>query len=381
MKRVFVAVAVMVTAALSGGFAHAAWLSADGSGSAQATATSVGGGNTPTASASGSSVTVSWAASTLAGGTAVSGYQVKRYAALGEALQTTGAGCSGTVTTLTCTETGVAVGSWKYSVTPIRDNWTGAESSKSSAVTVAPAVADTTAPTATITFAANGGVYNATAFNAGCSANPSNLCGTASDATGVQSVKVSILRSSSPSRYWNPTTSAFDSNSEILATATLGSALSTSTNWRLPIALSTDSDYTIRVQAEDTLGNKQTGSTSAATATFTYDNTAATVAIAQLKASAGNKNNAAKVTVSGTSSDVASPAQVTVVICKTSAFPCSAGDTLQTLTSGVGGGNGSWSVEATGLTAGTAVYARASHTDTAGNTGTSSVAGPETVLE
>lgn len=137
MKRIFAAIAVFVVAALGGAVARAAWLSPSGAGSAQATATSLGTGSTPTVSASGSTVTVSWTATANA-----NGYQIKRYNAL-DVAQTIGANCAGTITALTCTETGVAAGTWKYSITPLQSTWTGAESTRTSVVVttvVAPSI-------------------------------------------------------------------------------------------------------------------------------------------------------------------------------------------------------------------------------------------------
>jgi hypothetical protein len=120
--------------------ASAGW-TAQGSGSGSSKAKTMPGGNTPSASVSGRSVTVSWSASALAGGGAVDGYTVRRYSS-GGASQTIGANCTGTVTGLTCTERGVAAGTWKYSVAPVLGNWTGAESAQSPTVTVgAPALA------------------------------------------------------------------------------------------------------------------------------------------------------------------------------------------------------------------------------------------------
>jgi len=351
MKRAFVAVAVMVTATLSGGIAHAAWLSADGSGNALAKATSVGGGNTPTASASGSSVTVSWDASTLVGGAAVSGYEVKRYDAVTNALQTIGAGCFGTITALTCTETGVAVGTWKYSVTPIRDNWRGAESDKSNSVTVA--AADATAPTATITFPANGSNYNASEFTAGCGTAATNdLCGSASDTTGVQTVKVSIQQGSGD--YWNG--SSFASATEVFTNATLASPLGTSTTWSLPVTLSTKSSYTVRVQTVDTLTNTQAAGTYAATTTFNYVAT-----ITASLDSVGQGQNPNKVKASGTT-DLAHTTAFPVYLCLSSAAPCTSSNATATLSGSVGP-NGTWTTGNSNALSNGTYQARVSYTD------------------
>jgi hypothetical protein len=118
------------------GLAFAIWSPNFASAGGNSKAQSMPSGNTPTVSAAGSSVTVSWTQSTLATGTAVAGYVVQRYDASTNALQTIGAGCSGTVSALTCTETSVPTGSWKYTVTPKQNSWTGAESAKSGTVTI-----------------------------------------------------------------------------------------------------------------------------------------------------------------------------------------------------------------------------------------------------
>jgi hypothetical protein len=94
------------------------------------------GGNTPTASASLANVTVSWSVSRFASGQSVPGYVVKRYNAVTNALSTTLAGCSGTVTATSCTENGVPTGTWKYTVTPAAGSWCGVESAQSATVIV-----------------------------------------------------------------------------------------------------------------------------------------------------------------------------------------------------------------------------------------------------
>jgi hypothetical protein len=104
-----------------------------GAGNGYSKANALSSGATPTAGVSGRNVTVSWAAS---GGTVpVAGYTVKRYDTGGLA-QTVGSACSGTVSGLTCTEAAVPAGQWRYSVTPVNNNWRGSESAQSTAVTV-----------------------------------------------------------------------------------------------------------------------------------------------------------------------------------------------------------------------------------------------------
>jgi hypothetical protein len=113
---------------------------------AAATATSAGGaaatvvnqGATPsaTATSNGREVVVGWGASTLANGVAVDGYLVWRYPAAG-GLPEILPGCGGTIAALTCTESAVPPGSWRYTVTPVKGaNWRGAESASSGTVTV-----------------------------------------------------------------------------------------------------------------------------------------------------------------------------------------------------------------------------------------------------
>jgi hypothetical protein len=137
MRRavVLTSLLVLAVAAVAPGAAWASW-SSSGSGSATAKAQVMPTGSTPTVSVSNRNVTVSWGASTLPGGAAVGGYTVKRYDASTDALQTIGASCTGTIAALTCTETAVAPGSWRYTVTPVKQNWVGGESAKSSTATV-----------------------------------------------------------------------------------------------------------------------------------------------------------------------------------------------------------------------------------------------------
>jgi hypothetical protein len=139
--------AIAVVAAASPAAASAAW-SGTGSVAGQVQAATMPGGSAPTVSAIGHTVAVSWSAGTVAG-QSVTGYTVKRYNPTGVA-QTVGAGCSGTLTGLSCTESSVPSGTWTYTVTPSLASWQGAESPASAAVTVlAPGLSITSSTTVT----------------------------------------------------------------------------------------------------------------------------------------------------------------------------------------------------------------------------------------
>ena len=116
------------------GVALASWVEA-GSGSASAGAVDMPAGPTPVVNATGRTVNVSWATARFPDTTAVSAYLVTRYDT-GGVVQSIGAGCSGEITALTCTESSVPAGSWVYTVTAKQGGWTGPESDESSPVTV-----------------------------------------------------------------------------------------------------------------------------------------------------------------------------------------------------------------------------------------------------
>ena len=121
-------------AAVSATAAAAAW-QPTGAGAGAAHARTLPTGNTPSASVSSHDVTLTWTASTFAGGGAVPGYVIARYDALGNA-QTVGASCSGIVSAVTCTESAVPIGTWQYTVTPAAGAWRGTEGPKSALVVV-----------------------------------------------------------------------------------------------------------------------------------------------------------------------------------------------------------------------------------------------------
>jgi hypothetical protein len=138
MRRVltFAVVAfLLLSASTAWGYWSASSLAGGGGAAAAST---VNPGATPTATVVGRAITVSWAASTLANGQAVTGYLVKRYDASTLAPQAVLTGCAGTITATSCVENGVPAGQWAYSVTPLFDtNWQGPQSVRSIAATVA----------------------------------------------------------------------------------------------------------------------------------------------------------------------------------------------------------------------------------------------------
>ncbi len=122
---------------VAGAAAWAYWSAPATVGSAgRSTAATINAGVAPAAlKNSASVVTVSWSAVTLSNGTPVDGYRIKRYDSGTLAAQTLTTGCTGTQTTLTCTELSVPQGSWRYSVIPVLGtNWVGAESGLSNTV-------------------------------------------------------------------------------------------------------------------------------------------------------------------------------------------------------------------------------------------------------
>lgn len=127
---VIVACALALAAPAAG-----AW-SAGGNGSGAAAARTMPPGNTPSGTAGMGSVALSWTASTFAGGTPVPGYVIRRFDSVTQAEATVLASCAGIVSGTSCTESGVPLGSWKYTVTPAAGVWRGTQSAQSAAVVV-----------------------------------------------------------------------------------------------------------------------------------------------------------------------------------------------------------------------------------------------------
>lgn len=221
----------------------------------RAAATTMPPGNQPTATVTtptGASVELTWAASV--GEAPVAGYEVRAYDAATGTPRSVGASCDGIVAGTTCTEDDTPDGSWRYSVTPHQQGWTGDESPLSD-----PVMVDTTPPTVTVTFPVAGGTYGDAAWDDGCA---STICGTATDVgSSVASVEVSTRQGSG--NYWDGT--SFASASEVLVPA------SGTTSWSLPFPADNfpaEGSYTVRAVSTDFAGNTVSTST-----TFTIDRT------------------------------------------------------------------------------------------------------------
>ena len=188
----FLAALAVFSLAASGVSAY--WSAGSGTGgNGTALATTVGAGAMPTATAAGTTVNLSWAASTLANGSSVSGYVVKRYNATTLVAQTILTSCTGVIATTSCTESSVPTGQWRYSITPVvGTNWTGAESPLS-AVTYT----DPTAPVNNLSLSnITGGaaISGATAYYRGIAAGSFTITNALTDAdSGPASSSTSAL--------------------------------------------------------------------------------------------------------------------------------------------------------------------------------------------
>lgn len=133
------------------GISQAYWGSTDSSNFAAAAADTLPQGATPTLTATGDTVAVGFTRATTTGGRDVTSYAVSRYASAGASTPSATFVCpwpSGA--SLSCSESNVPGGTWYYADTPqiAGSLWSGGESLRT-AVTVA--LADTTAPTVSVT--------------------------------------------------------------------------------------------------------------------------------------------------------------------------------------------------------------------------------------
>lgn len=127
--------------------AGASWSVDDDAGFATARSMVMPTGPAASASVAVDDVTVSWPAVTLPGGSAVEGYIVTRYTS-GGAPVVPNSSCQGIITTTSCTEFDLSVGTWTYGVKAVKASWSGIEGARSGSVTTV--TPDTTAPAVTL---------------------------------------------------------------------------------------------------------------------------------------------------------------------------------------------------------------------------------------
>ena len=263
-RRFVLAVGVLLALAVSigsgGALAYWSELSATGA-SAVANAATVLQGSTPSATATGTNVTLSWGATTMSSGAAVSGYKITRYNASTLASSQALSGCSSVVTTTTCVESPVPQGIWLYTVTPLVGAfWTGPESAKSAAVTV-----DTVAPANVLsqsTSAGSSAVSGTTVYYRGVAAGSLALRNAVTDAvSGPASSATSAL---------SGTTSGWTHTPSVVTTPTGGPYTSSTFSWDA----GTTSSPTEVVTGKDAAGNQ-----AATTLTFVNDSTPPTATL------------------------------------------------------------------------------------------------------
>lgn len=128
-RRQRVAVALLALLAIPA--AAGAW-SASGAGAAATRANALAAGGQPLAVGVLTTVSLSWSAGPIPG----TAYVVKRYNGMSGALSSIGGTCTGVVTGTSCSDTSVPIGTWRYAVTPVHNNWTGTEGARSLLVSI-----------------------------------------------------------------------------------------------------------------------------------------------------------------------------------------------------------------------------------------------------
>ena len=136
LRRVAFVITVMSLLSCVSGPALARWNPGTSSALSYSQGRTMPAGNTPTASVTVRDVAVSWSGNQFPAGTPLNTYVVRRYDVTTNTAQTMLSNCSGIVTGTTCTEQAVPPGDWRYTVTPVHQNWAGPASSLSTAVTV-----------------------------------------------------------------------------------------------------------------------------------------------------------------------------------------------------------------------------------------------------
>ncbi len=281
--RLLIGVVLPLVALVTGVTAWAYW-SGGGAGTASASVGSLSPATISAPSASTGAVTITWTAQAAMNPASASGgiaYTVERRLGAGSYASVATGPCSGTLpyATTSCSDAPGVSGSYGYRVVA---HYSTAWTATSNELTVS-VVVDTSAPTTTLSFPLDGATYSALGFSVGCL--PIGLCGTATDATGVAVLRVSVQKAGGG--YWTGTD--FSGFSELFLDANLLAAGATSTGWSLPLPASLDGRYTVHVQARDSIGNDSAPTTTSA-ATFVVDVVASSTTLTTTPASPDGTN-------------------------------------------------------------------------------------------
>ena len=278
-RRIGIAVIAATVALFVSVGAIAYWTTA-GTGTADASVGTIAGAtiSTPSTTSTGS-ITLTWdVQASMTPATENGGITYTVEQRLGaNAFAAIGSGsCSGTLAfgTLSCLDSVSASGTYTYRVVARYGTAWTALSNEATVV----ANLDADPPTTTITFPVDATTYNAVDYGPGCT--PTGVCGTATDATGVDTVRVSVRRLADGA-YWDG--SGYTSFGELFLDAALLAPGAATTDWSLALPLPGDGQYTIDVEAKDTVGN-DSAPTNTSTATFTIDATAPTQVVSAVAA-------------------------------------------------------------------------------------------------
>lgn len=325
-RRLTLILAALALLLTSGSAAFAFWTSLNSSNYAAAVADALNPGGKPDVAAAGSSVTVTWQAGSTVAGRPATGYTVARYNTATGGTKTPGTGaCAGTLTALSCTEQFVPGGTWYYTITPAIALWTGAEGSRSNAVST-----DAIAPTAVASVSPT---PNAAGWNNTASVTVNITAQDNAGGSGIASI-----------------TYAIDSSTPV----TVGTSTAA-------VSVTGDGNHGVSYFARDNAGN-----TSATQSQTVKIDTLAPSAPTMSVPAYVNTANVTAVPVSGTAE-----AGGTVRVTITDTRGGSNAITVSTTASGTG----AWSLSAnlSTLNAGLVTY-KATVTDAAGNTGATTTA-------
>ncbi len=119
---------------------------------------------------------------------------------------------------------------------------------------------DTQAPVATLAFPVNGGTYDGTQYQNGCTPTGNSVCGTVTDNLGMDRVVVLLYSYAQdacllPPSSWIPCFDISGQPSPSLPTATI-----TGTTWTFTTGVLPSANYTVAVEADDIAGNSMTTS-------------------------------------------------------------------------------------------------------------------------